>query len=230
MFSRPYGIRFAIAQRTLPWEPILGATSAEILLGTRIPNILSTSHKNLVNFGPLTPEFTTLIWQQYWCVKLANRMSVLTRYHYCQKIWIAWEIESIMHGVVQTVIDEDIDEWQNLCNIFFVYTRDVVLSTWFNFRSIYHIHGGICKGGSHVFSPSLFIYCSIMLYYFLVRKLPSRKGKPFFPVTGFIYGRNLIFIIIIIVWLDRCWTLTFLRACFRLDDSALDNRRLPDQC
>ena len=31
-------------------------------------------------------------------------------------------------------------------------------------------------------------------------------------------------------WLVRCWTLPFLRACSRLDDSALDDRRLPDQC
>jgi len=36
--------------------------------------------------------------------------------------------------------------------------------------------------------------------------------------------------IVIIVWLVRCWTLPFLRACYRLDDSALDDRRLPDQC
>jgi len=37
-------------------------------------------------------------------------------------------------------------------------------------------------------------------------------------------------IIVIIVWLVRCWTLPFLRACSRLDDSALDDRQLPDQC
>jgi len=35
---------------------------------------------------------------------------------------------------------------------------------------------------------------------------------------------------IIIVWLVWCWTLLFLRACSRLDDSTLDDRRLPDQC
>jgi len=34
----------------------------------------------------------------------------------------------------------------------------------------------------------------------------------------------------IIMWLVRCWTLPFLRACSRLDDSALDDRRLSDQC
>jgi len=33
----------------------------------------------------------------------------------------------------------------------------------------------------------------------------------------------IITIIIIIVWLVRCWTLPFLRACSRLDDSALDD-------
>ena len=43
---------------------------------------------------------------------------------------------------------------------------------------------------------------------------------------------DIIIIIIysIIVWLVRCWTLPFLRAFSRLDDSALDDRRLPDQC
>jgi len=50
------------------------------ILGTRIPqrmedgkengrvdtpDVLCTSRKNLVNFGPLTPEFTTLIWQPF---------------------------------------------------------------------------------------------------------------------------------------------------------------------
>jgi len=38
----------------------------------------------------------------------------------------------------------------------------------------------------------------------------------------------IIIIIIIIEWLVRYWTLPFLRACSRLDDSALDDRRLPD--
>jgi len=37
-------------------------------------------------------------------------------------------------------------------------------------------------------------------------------------------------VIIIIVWLVRCWTLPFLRASSRLDDAALDDRQLPDQC
>jgi len=40
----------------------------------------------------------------------------------------------------------------------------------------------------------------------------------------------IIIIIIIIEWLVRCWTLPSLRACSWLDDSALDDRRLPDQC
>jgi len=37
-------------------------------------------------------------------------------------------------------------------------------------------------------------------------------------------------IIFIVVWLVRCWTLPFLRACCRLDDSVFSDRRLPDQC
>jgi len=69
------GIGFAIGQGTLPWQPILGAKSAEIgdtpsFLGLAIHNgwqdgkadkrvnskeVLSTSRKNLVNFGPLSP-------------------------------------------------------------------------------------------------------------------------------------------------------------------------------
>ena len=40
----------------------------------------------------------------------------------------------------------------------------------------------------------------------------------------------IIVIIIIAVWLVQCRALPFLRACSRLDDSALDDRRLPDQC
>jgi len=79
------GIRFTIAERTLPWQPILGTKSAEIgetpsFLGLTFHNrwqhgkaegrintsdILSTSVKNLVNFGPLTPEFAMLIWQPF---------------------------------------------------------------------------------------------------------------------------------------------------------------------
>jgi len=78
------GIGFAIGQGTLLWQPIFGAKSAEIgdtpsFLGVafykgrqdgkadrRIINtlyVLSTMRKNLVNFGPLTPEFTVTIWQ-----------------------------------------------------------------------------------------------------------------------------------------------------------------------
>jgi len=72
------GIRFAIAQGTLPWQPISSAKSDEIgdtpsFLGlafqhngwqngkadgrVNTPRVLSTSRKNLVNFGPLTPVF-----------------------------------------------------------------------------------------------------------------------------------------------------------------------------
>jgi len=42
--------------------------------------------------------------------------------------------------------------------------------------------------------------------------------------------QSQIVIIIIIVWLVQWWTLSFLRACFRLDDSTLNDRRLSDQC
>jgi len=30
-----------------------------------LPDVLCATHKNLVNFGPLTPEFATLIWQPF---------------------------------------------------------------------------------------------------------------------------------------------------------------------
>ena len=68
------GICFAVAQGTLPWQPILGAISAEIgdtpsFLGLAFPihngwqdgkadgrintaDVLSTPHKNFVNSGP----------------------------------------------------------------------------------------------------------------------------------------------------------------------------------
>jgi len=39
-----------------------------------------------------------------------------------------------------------------------------------------------------------------------------------------------IYIIVIIMWLVRYWTLLFLQACSRTDESVLDDRRLPDQC
>jgi len=70
------GIGFRIGQGKLPWQPILGSKSAEIgdtpsFLGLAFHNgcqhgkvdgrvnsieALSISCKNLVNFGPLTPE------------------------------------------------------------------------------------------------------------------------------------------------------------------------------
>ena len=80
------GICFAIAKGTLPWQPTLAAKSAEIgdtrlsFIGLAFHNIwqdgkadgrinatdvLSTSHKNMVNFGTLTLEFMTLIWQPF---------------------------------------------------------------------------------------------------------------------------------------------------------------------
>jgi len=78
-------IGFVTGQGTLPWQPILGAKSAEIgdipsFSGLAFHNrwqdgiadgrvnraeVLSTSHKNLVNFGPLTPEFTVMVWQPF---------------------------------------------------------------------------------------------------------------------------------------------------------------------
>ena len=79
------GIGFRIGQGTWPWQPILGAKSAEIgdtpsFLGLAFHNgwqdgkadgrvnsaeVLSTSYKNLVNFGPLTPEFTVMVWRPF---------------------------------------------------------------------------------------------------------------------------------------------------------------------
>jgi len=41
---------------------------------------------------------------------------------------------------------------------------------------------------------------------------------------------KMVIIIIIIMCLFRWWTLPFLQACLKLVDSALDDRRLPDQC
>jgi len=80
------GIRFTIAEGTLPWQPILGTKSAEIgetssFFGLACHNgwqhgkeegnintsdILSTSVTKLVNFGPLTPELATLLWQPFF--------------------------------------------------------------------------------------------------------------------------------------------------------------------
>jgi len=79
------GICFTIGQGTLSWQPILGAKSAEIgqtplFLGLAFyngwqngkadgrmntPDVLSTARKNLVNFGPLTLEFTLIIWRPF---------------------------------------------------------------------------------------------------------------------------------------------------------------------
>jgi len=79
------GIRFRIGQGTLPWQQTLGAKSAEIgntpsVLGLTFHNgwqdgkmngrvnsvdVLSTSCKNLMNFGPLTPEFMVMVWRPF---------------------------------------------------------------------------------------------------------------------------------------------------------------------
>ena len=74
------GIGFLIGQGTLSWQPILGAKSAKIgntpfselafhngwQYGKADEHVnskdaLRTSCKNLVNFGPLTPEFTVMV-------------------------------------------------------------------------------------------------------------------------------------------------------------------------
>jgi len=76
------GIGFPNGQGTLPWQPIVSAKSAEIgdtpswglafhngwqdgKAGGRVNSaeVLSTSYKNLVNFGPLTLEFTVMVWR-----------------------------------------------------------------------------------------------------------------------------------------------------------------------
>jgi len=78
-------IGFPIGQGTLLWRPIFGAKSAEIgdtpsFLRLAFHNgwqdgkvdgrvnsaeVLSTSYKNLVNFGLLTPEFTVMVWRPF---------------------------------------------------------------------------------------------------------------------------------------------------------------------
>jgi len=86
------GKRFATAQATLPWQPILGAKMGKSakkpsFLGLAFhngwqdgkpdgrvdtPDALSTQRKNLVNFGPLIPELTTLMLGAKWA-KSKNR-------------------------------------------------------------------------------------------------------------------------------------------------------------
>jgi len=34
-------------------------------MGKQIEAFLSTSYKDLVNFGPLTPEFTAMVWRPF---------------------------------------------------------------------------------------------------------------------------------------------------------------------
>jgi len=80
-----FGIGFVIGHGKLPWQPILGTKLAEIghtpsFLGLAFHNgrqhgkadrlintidVLSTSHKNLVICGPLTPEFMVIIRQPF---------------------------------------------------------------------------------------------------------------------------------------------------------------------
>ena len=79
------GIGFATGQRMLPWQPILCAKSAEIgdthsFLRLAFHNewqdekadgcinnadVPSTSHKRLVNFGPLSLEFMVMVWRPF---------------------------------------------------------------------------------------------------------------------------------------------------------------------
>ena len=79
------GIGFAIGQGTVPWQQISGTKFAEIgdtpsFLARAFHNawqygkadgrvnsaeVLSTSYKNLVNFGPVTPQFTVMIWPPF---------------------------------------------------------------------------------------------------------------------------------------------------------------------
>ena len=53
---------------------------------------------------------------------------------------------------------------------------------------------------------------------------------PKFKEVTWFWTQPFIIIIVIIVWFVLCWTLPFIWACSRLDDSALDDRRLSDQC
>jgi len=53
---------------------------------------------------------------------------------------------------------------------------------------------------------------------------------PKFKEVTWSWTHLFIIIIVIIMWLVRCWTLPFIWACSRLDDSALDDRRLSNQC
>jgi len=79
------GIGFPIGQGTWSWQPLLSAKSAEIgdmpsFLGLAFHDrwlygkadgrinsaeVLSTSCKNLVNFGSLTLEFTVMVWRPF---------------------------------------------------------------------------------------------------------------------------------------------------------------------
>ena len=75
----------SIGQGTYPWQPILSAKSAEIgvtpsFLGLAFHNrwqdgkadgrinsaeVLTTSCEKFVNFGPLSPEFTVMVWRPF---------------------------------------------------------------------------------------------------------------------------------------------------------------------
>jgi len=94
----PPDIGFPTGQRTLPWQPILAAKSAEIgntssFLELAFHNgwqdgkadgcvnsteVMSTSYKNLLNFGPLTLEFTVMVWRPCAkCAKSSKRVRLL---------------------------------------------------------------------------------------------------------------------------------------------------------
>jgi len=53
--------------------------------------ILSTSYKNLVNFGPLTPEFTVMVWRPFMCQMGEMRSILGTRI----RQWMAGTAERI---------------------------------------------------------------------------------------------------------------------------------------
>jgi len=85
------GMDFAIGQGTLPWQPNLGAKSAEIghtpsFLGlafhsgwqdgkadgrVKSAEVPYTSYKNLANCGPLTAELTVMVWRPERHITLA---------------------------------------------------------------------------------------------------------------------------------------------------------------
>jgi len=102
----------------------------------------------------------------------------------------------------------------------FYYTWMGCHCAWKTDSTEYHQYRPICL---HLWNcPVLHHACRIVPYVHGELACEYRKGQTLTSCCG---------IIIIIVWFVRCWTLPFLRSCScRLDDSALDDRQLPDQC